>query len=332
MKRRKFITLLGGAAIWPFVARAQQADGIRSVGVLMDTAPEQPASEARVAALQQGLQEAGWSVGRNLRIDIRWSAGDSAKLNENAKELVALAPNVIVAGVGPTVQALQRASLSIPIVMAQAVDPVGAGFVAKLSRPGGNTTGFAQFEYGLSAKWPELLKEIDPTIATVGVVRDQEVGSGAVVGIGQWAVIQASASSSGIELYPINLSLKGDTSRELAAFAQASNAGLIVAVGTIATIQYQSIISLAARYRVPTIYPYRFFVEAGGLLSYGPNLIDLYHRTASYVDRILKGEKPADLPVQAPTKYELVINRRTAGALGLTISPSLLASADEIIE
>jgi putative ABC transport system substrate-binding protein len=336
VKRRQFITLLGGAAAaWPIAVRAQ-GERVRRIGVLMYTTADEPASQARIAALQQGLQQAGWSVGRNLRIDTRWSAGDAARLRKDAADLVALGPDLIVAGVGPTTQALQQASRTVPIVMAQAVDPVGSGLVRSLARPGGNTTGFTQFEYGLSGKWLELLREIAPQVKRVGVVRDQvrdqEAGTGSVVGIAQWAVIQAFASGLGVELSPISLRIATDAENEMTALAQGPNAGLIVVVGTVTTMRHEILISLAARHRLPAIYPYRFYVEAGGLLSYGPNLIDLYRRAASYVDRILKGEKPADLPVQAPTKYELVINLKTAKALGLEVPPTLLARADEVIE
>jgi putative ABC transport system substrate-binding protein len=332
VKRRQFITLLGGAAAaWPIAVRAQ-GERVRRIGVLMYTTADEPASQARIAALQQGLQQAGWSVGRNLRIDTRWSAGDAARLRKDAADLVALGPDLIVAGVGPTTQALQQASRTVPIVMAQAVDPVGSGLVRSLARPGGNTTGFTQFEYGLSGKWLELLREIAPQVKRVGVVRDQAAGTGSVVGIAQWAVIQAFASGLGVELSPISLRIATDAENEMTALAQGPNAGLIVVVGTVTTMRHEILISLAARHRLPAIYPYRFYVEAGGLLSYGPNLIDLYRRAASYVDRILKGEKPADLPVQAPTKYELVINLKTAKALGLEVPPTLLARADEVIE
>ena len=332
MKRRQFITLLGGAAAaWPIAVRAQ-GERVRRIGVLMYTTADEPASQARIAALQQGLQQAGWSVGRNLRIDTRWSGGDAARLRKDAADLVALGPDLIVAGVGPTTQALQQASRTVPIVMAQAVDPVGSGLVRSLARPGGNTTGFTQFEYGLSGKWLELLREIAPQVKRVGVVRDQAAGTGSVVGIAQWAVIQAFASGLGVELSAISLRIATDAENEMTALAQGPNAGLIVVVGTVTTMRHEILISLAARHRLPAIYPYRFYVEAGGLLSYGPNLIDLYRRAASYVDRILKGEKPADLPVQAPTKYELVINLKTAKALGLDVPDRLLALADEVIE
>jgi putative ABC transport system substrate-binding protein len=328
VKRRDFITLLGGAATWPLAARAQESERVRRVGVLMNTTPDEPESQARITALAQGLQEAGWSVGRNLRIDTRWSSGNRARLRKEAADLVALGPDVIVAGVGPTTLALQQVSHTVPIVMAQAVDPVGSGFIKSMARPGTNATGFTQFEFGLAAKWLELLREITPRVARVGVVREVE----GQVGIAQWAVIGAAASSLGIELTPINVHVDGETERAVAEFARSPNDGLIVVVSSTATIQRDLLIKLAARHRLPAVYPYRFFVDTGGLMSYGPNLIDGDRRSASYVDRILKGEKPADLPVQAPTKYELVINLKTAKALGLDVPPTLLARADEVIE
>ena len=327
MNRRECITLLGGAAaIWPLAALAQER--MRRVGVLMYTTPDEPDSQARIAALAQGLEAAGWAVGRNVRIDVRWSSGDLARLRKDAAELVALGSDVLVAGVGPTPQALQQATRTVPIVMAQGVDPVGGGFVRSLARPGGNTTGFTQFEFALAAKWLELLREIAPQIARVGIVRE----TSGQVGVAQWAVIGAAASPLGVELSPINLHITGEAGREVTEFASGPNGGLIVVVGTVATIQRELIVASAARHRLPAVYPYRFFVEAGGLMSYGPNLIDSYRRAASYVDRILKGEKPGDLPVQAPTKYELVINLKTANALGLDVPPTLLARADEVIE
>jgi putative ABC transport system substrate-binding protein len=326
--RRDFIMLIGGvAAAWPLAARAQQGERVHRIGVLMHSTADEPDSQARIAALAQGLQEAGWTIGRNVRIDTRWSGGDVARLRKNAAELVALGSDVLVAGVGPTTGTLQQATRTVPIVFAQGLDPVGNGFIRSLARPGGNTTGFTQFEYTLSGKWLELLREVAPQVSRVGVVRDM----GGPAGVGQWAVIQAFASPMGVELSPIHLT-SGETERDVVDFAGAPNGGLIVGVGTIATIQRDLIVALAARHRLPTIYPYRFFVEAGGLMSYGPNLIDLYRRAAAYVDRILKGEKPADLPVQAPTKYELVINLKTAKALGLEVPPTLLARADEVIE
>ncbi|MFL6975234.1 MAG: ABC transporter substrate-binding protein [Xanthobacteraceae bacterium] len=328
MRRREVITLIGGAATWPLAVRAQQAERTRRIGVLMYSTPDEPESQARIAALAQGLEAAGWTLGRNLRIDTRWSSGDLARLREDAAQLVALGCDVLVAGVGPTTTALQQATRTVPIVMAQGVDPVGGGYVKSLARPGGNTTGFTQFEFTLAAKWFELLKEVAPHVRRVGVVREA-IGQ---VGIAQWAVIGAAAAPLGIELSSVNLHVAGDTAGALAEFAGGPNDGLIVVVGTVATIQRELIVSLAARHRLPAVYPYRFFVEAGGLISYGPNLIDTYRRAAGYVDRILKGEKPADLPVQAPTKYELVINLTTAKALGLELPPTLLARADEVIE
>jgi putative ABC transport system substrate-binding protein len=333
MHRRQFLGVLGGSvAAWPRSARAQQAGRVRRIGVLMHTTQDTPDSQVRIAALRQGLQQAGWSVGSNLRIDTFWSDGDVPRLQKGAADLVALSPDVVVAGIGPTTQALQRATSTVPIVMAQSVDPVGAGFVTSLSRPKSNTTGFMQFEYGLSGKWLELLKEIVPGITRVGVVRDNETGTGSVVGTGQWAVIQAFASPSGVELSPINVGVARDAGRDIAAFAQEPNGGMIVVVGSTVTIHHKLIIELAAQHRLPVVYPYRFFVEAGGLASYGPDLADLYRRTAGYVDRILKGEKPSDLPVQAPTKYELAINLKTAKTLGLAVPSSLLGRADEVIE
>jgi len=326
MRRRAFITLLAGAAALPLSANAQQR--VRRVAVLMSTTPDEPESQARITALAQGLQEAGWLVGSNVRIDVRWSGGDFARVRKDAEELVALTPDVLVAGIGPTTQAFQELTRTLPIVFTQSVDPVGLGTVKSMARPGGNATGFTQFEYGLSAKWLELLREVVPRVTRVGVVRDW----GAAVGLGQWAVIGAAASPLGVEILPIDLAVTGNTESAFTEFARGPNDGLIVGVGTAATIQRKIVVGLAARHMLPAVYPYRFFVEGGGLMSYGPNLIDLYRRSASYVDRILKGEKPADLPVQAPTKYELVINLKTAKALGLDVPPQLLARADEVIE
>jgi ABC-type uncharacterized transport system substrate-binding protein len=331
MRRREFITLLGGAAAWPLAADAQQRERMRRIGVLMYTTPNEPESQARLTALAQGLQEAGWAVGRNLRIDVRWSSGDITRLNKDAEELVALGLDVAVGGIGPTTQALQRVSRTLPIVFAQAVDPVGVGIVRSMARPGGNATGFTQFEYSLSAKWLELLREVAPQVSRVGIVRDP----GAPVAIGQWAVIGSAASPLGIELIPIDLDVAGNAERafsEFATLATGPTDGLIVGVGTAATVHRDLVVALAARHKLPTIYPYRFFVEAGGLMSYGPILVDGYRRAAGYVDRILKGEKPGDLPVQAPTRYQLAVNLKTAKALGLIVPPMLLARADEVIE
>jgi putative ABC transport system substrate-binding protein len=313
----------------PLAVRAQQAERMRRIAVLQGLAADDPEAQAYVAVLQQGLQEAGWTVGRNVRVDVRWSAGDDARLRRNAEELVALNPDVIVAGYGPTSPLLHQLTRAVPIVFAQGVDPVGSGVVESLARPGGNLTGFTQFEYGLSVKWLELLKEVAPHISRVGVVRNAE---NSPVGIGQWAVLQTFAAPMGVELRPINLRDPGETERTVSAFIGGANSGLIVVVGQTVGVQRDLIIALAARHRLPAVYFNRVFVEAGGLISYGPNVIEQYRRTAGYVDRILKGEKPADLPVQAPNKYELVINLKTAKTLGLTVPPSVLARADEMIE
>src|SRR5262245_44712777 len=325
MRRREFITLLGGAAAaaaWPIAVRAQPGERMRRIGVLMFTTPSEPESQARLTALAQGLQEAGWAVGRNLRIDVRWSSGDMARLHKDAEELVALGLDAAVAGIGPTTQAFQRVSRTLPIVFAQAVDPVGAGIVKSMARPGGNATGFTQFEYGLSAKWLELLREVVPQVSRVGIVREP----GFPVAIGQWAVIGAAASPLGVEIVPVDLDVAGNIERAFSEFATPASGptdGLIVGVGTGATVHRDLVVALAARHKLPTIYPYRFFVEAGGLMSYGPLLVDGYRRAAGYVDRILRGEKPGDLPVQAPTRYQLAVNLKTAKALGLTVPPSV---------
>ena len=328
MKRREFISLLGGAAaVWPLAARAQQAERMRRIGVLLNMTADDVVHRAYIAAFREVMAQLGWTDGRNVKIDVRWSGGDGARLRKDAEELLGLRPDVVVAGVGPTTPVLQQLTRTVPIVFVTVVDPVGAGFIDRLARPGGNMTGFIQFEYTLSGKWLELLREIVPHVSRVGVVRTT-----GPAGIGQWAVIGAFASPMGVELRPINVSVTGETERALSAFAGDPNSGLIVTVADVAIIQRELIIALAARHRLPTVYPYRFFVEAGGLISYGPDLLGLYRQAAAYVDRILKGEKPADLPVQAPTKYELVINLKTAKALGLAVPHSLLARADEVIE
>ena len=330
MRRREFLHVLGGsAAAWPFLAQAQQSEHVRRVGLLMGLASDDPDAQTFVAALHQGLQEAGWMVGRNIRIDIRWSGDDYTRLRRDGAELVAQKPDVIVAGYGPTLPILQPLTRTIPVVFAQSVDPVGAGFAKSMARPGGNMTGFTQFEYGLSAKWFELLREIAPQITRVGVVR-QLTGP---VAYGQWAVIQTFASPAGIELEPINLERgEAEIERAVSAFAPAENAGMIVVVGANAAVQRKLLVTLATRHKLPAVYFNRMFVDIGGLMSYGPNLMDGYRRAAGYVDRILKGEKPGNLPVQAPTKYQLVINLKAAKALGLTVPPALLARADEVIE
>jgi ABC-type uncharacterized transport system substrate-binding protein len=330
MRRREFITLLGGAAAaWPVAARAQQSEQMRRIGVLMNTGADESESQARLAAFMQGLQELGWAAGRNLRIDYRWSPGDLARLRKDAAELVALRPEVILAGVGPTTVALQQVTRTIPIVMAQGIDPVGNGYVDSLGRPGGNTTGFIQFEYSLAGKWMELLKEVAPRTTRVGVLREPGVPAAA---IGQWTMIQAVAQSVGAELKPIELRDPNEIERAVSAFARSPNAGLIVVVSAASLTHRDLIITLAARHRLPTVYAYRVFVTHGGLITYGPDIASQYRRAAGYADRILKGENPADLPVQAPTKHELVINLKTAKALGIDMPESLLARADEVIE
>ena len=301
---------------------------MRRVGVLMNLAADDAEGRARLAAFLQGLQEAGWTVDRNVRIDLRRGAGDADHFRKQAAELVALAPDVILASGIPVVVALLQATRSVPIVFAQVVDPVGAGLVATLARPGGNATGFTIFEYALGGKWVELLKEITPGVARVAVLRDVASTSG----IGQLGAIQSVASSFGMELTPVGLSDVGEIERGVTAFARASNGGLIVTPVTLAIVHRDLIITLAARHRLPAVYGLRPFVTAGGLISYGPDSIEPFRLAAVYVDRILKGEKPADLPVQAPTKLRLVINLKTAKTLGLTMPPSLLARADEVIE
>ena len=330
MQRREFITLLGGAAVaWPRAARAQQADRMRRVGVLDSRAADDQEGKARLAVFVQGLQELGWTEGRNVRIDYRWAAGDADRSGTYAAELVALAPDVILASASGSVAALQQTTRTVPIVFVNIIDPVGAGVVASLARPGGNATGFALFEYSLSGKWLELLKEIAPNLTRIAILRDPAIAAG----IGQFAVIQAMAPPSfGVELSPIDERDGSKIERDIAAFARAPNGGLIVTASSGAAVHRELIIMLAARHRLPAVYPFRYFVTDRGLISYGPSTTDPFRRAAGYVDRILKGEKAADLPVQAPTKYELAINLKTAKALGLTVPPSLLARADQVIE
>jgi putative ABC transport system substrate-binding protein len=329
MKRREFITLLGGAAAaWPLAAQAQQSERKRRVGVLMGQAADDAEGQERIAAFEQGLQQSGWTNGRNLQIDYRRGAGETNSTRRYADELVALAPDVILASGGTVVGPLLQATRSVPIVFTQTPDPVAAGFVASLARPGGNATGFTTSEYGTSGKWLELLKEIAPGVTRVAVLRDPTIPAG----IGQFASIQSVAPSFGVELSPLDVRDASEIERDVTAFARGLNRGLIVTSSGLAAVHRQLIITLAARYQLPAIYSYRYFATGGGLLSYGPDPIDQYRRAAGYVDRILKGEKPADLPVQAPTKYELAINLKTAKALGLTVPPSLLARADEVIE
>ena len=328
MKRRDFIALLGGAAAWPLAARAQQpGERVRRVGVLMSMAADDPEGQPRITALAQGMRELGWAVGRNLQIDYRWAAGDPDRIRKYAAELVALAPDVILANSTPLVAALQQATPTVPIVFVGVADPVGAGLVQSLARPGNNSTGFIVFEYGISGKWLELLKEIAPRVTRAAVVREL-----AIAGTGQLGAIQSVAPSFGVELFPIGVRDAPEIERAVTAFSRGSNGGLIVTGGPSTQVHRHLIITLAAQHLLPAVYPYRYFVANGGLISYGPDLIDQYRRAASYVDRILKGEKPADLPVQAPTKYELVINLKTAKALGIEMPASVLARADEVIE
>jgi ABC-type uncharacterized transport system substrate-binding protein len=329
VRRREFITLLGSAAAtWPLAARTQQPDRVRRIGVLMNGAADDPEQQARLTGFLQGLQQLGWTDGRNVRIDTRWGAGDVERFRSYAAELVALVPDVILASGSPVMASLQQATRTVPIVFALVSDPVGSGYVASLARPGGNATGFASTEFGISGKWLELLKEITPGVTRVAVLRDPANA----LGIGQFAAIQSVAPSFGVELSPIDVRDAGEIERDITAFARSSNGGLIVPAGPLAALHRELIITLAARHRLLTVYPTRFFATGGGLISYGPNTIDPFRGAAGYVDRILKGENPADLPVQAPTKIELVINLKTAKALGLEVPATVLARADEVIE
>jgi putative ABC transport system substrate-binding protein len=329
MKRREFITLVGGAAVaWPLAARAQQPERMRRIGVLMGPAADDPDGQARIAALLQGLQQLGWAVGRNVRVDIRWAAGNADDSRRYAAELVALASDVIVANGSMSMAPLLQATRSVPIVFVVVPDPVGAGNVDSLARPGGNATGFMSFEYGMSAKWLELLKQVAPGVTRVAVIRDPAITAGA----GQFGAIQSVAPSFGVEVSPISARDAPEIERAIAAFAHSSNGGLVVTQSALTTVHRDLIVTLAARHKLPAVYYERHFVAAGGLISYGPDFIDQHRQAATYVDRILKGEKPADLPVQAPTKFELVINLKTAKALGLTVPATLLARADEVIE
>jgi putative ABC transport system substrate-binding protein len=328
MQRRQFVTLVGGAVAWPLAARAQRGDRVRHIGALIGATADDADAQARYAAFLQGLQQLGWTEGRNVRIDIRWTGGNLGDNRRYGAELAALAPDVILAGGGNSLESLLRATRTVPIVFAFVADPVGSGFVDSLSRPGGNATGFLQFEYSLSAKWLELLKEIAPGVTRAAVIRESDLAAG----IGQFAVIQYVAPSLGVEVSAINVRDAAEIERAVGAFARFANGGLIVAGSNVTGVHRDSIIGLAARHKLPAVYSNRDFVAAGGLVSYGANFPDQYRRAAGYVDRILKGEKPADLPVQAPTKYELAINLNTARALGVTVPPTLLARADEVIE
>jgi putative tryptophan/tyrosine transport system substrate-binding protein len=328
MKRRQFITLLGAAAAWPLAARAQQGDRMRRIGVLLPVATDDAEFQTRVGAFLQALQQLGWTIGRNVEIDIRWATANADAIRRQAAELAALSPDVILAHGAPTLGPLLHVTRTVPIVFPVASDPVAAGFVESLARPGGNATGFMDWEYGMAVKWPELLKQIAPSVTRVAVLRDPTIPTGPA----QFGVIQAVAPSLGMDVVPINVRDVPEIERALAAFARSSNGSLIVTPSGFASVNRDLIITLAARHRLPAVYFGRYFVTSGGLISYGNDIVDQYRRTAGYIDRILKGEKPADLPVQAPTKYELVINLKTAKALGLDVPAMLLARADEVIE
>jgi putative ABC transport system substrate-binding protein len=332
MRRREFITLLGGVAAssaWPRAARAQQAERVRHIGVLAGGAVASDAdTQERNAAFAQALQQLGWTDGRNVRIDYRYGLGNAANVRKYAAELVALAPDVVLVSGASALAPLLQATRALPIVFVAVADPVGAGFVESMARPGGNATGFIQFEYSLSAKWLELLKEIAPGVTRAAVLRDPAI----TAGVGQFAVIQSVASSIGLDVAPVNLRDAGEIERAVTAFARSPNGGLVVTASALSIVHSAPILALAAQHKLPAVYSRRSFVAAGGLISYGVDPLDQVRRAAGYVDRILKGEKPADLPVQAPTKYELVINLKTAKALGLDVPQALLARADEVIE
>jgi len=329
MKRREFITLIGGAAAWPLAVRAQQADRMRRIGILLPAAANDADFQTWVGAFLQALAQLDWTIGRNVRIDTRWATANAAEIRKHAAELAALKPDVILASGSSTVGPLLQATREVPIVFPAVVDPVGAGFIDSLARPGGNATGFLLFEYSLGGKWLELLKQIAPGVTRVAILRDPASASG----IGQFGAIQAVAPALGVEVSPLNVQRDaGEIERAVAAFARAPNGGLILTASGMSILHHDLIIKLAARHKLPAVYYERFFVAAGGLISYGPNRIDQFRLAAGYVDRILKGEKPADLPVQAPTKFQLVVNLKTAKTLGLTVPQSLLARADEVIE
>jgi putative ABC transport system substrate-binding protein len=331
MRRRSFITLLGGAAAasaWPLAAGAQQGDRVRRIGVLMNLAADDPESLRRVTALAQGLQEFGWTDGRNIQIDYRWGVGNAERYRNYAAELVALAPDVLLAADAPLLAMLQQATRTVPIVFVHTSDPVGGGYVVSLARPGGNATGFMNFEYSIAGKWLELLKQIAPNVTRVAVLRDPSLGAGTSM----FAVVQAVAPFLRVEASPVDVREVGEIERAVTAFARPSNGGMVVTTSTQAQIHRELIITLAARHRLPAVYPLRFFTTSGGLICYGPDYVDQYRLVAAYIDRILRGEKPADLPVQAPTKYETVLNLKTARALGLDVPAQVLVRADEVIE
>ena len=327
MKRRAFIAGLGSAAAWPLAVRAQPPERMRRIGMLMNRVADNPEAQARLKAFAQGLQQLGWAEGRNVRMDVRWTAGVAEHLHRYAAELVAIMPDVILADGAVSVSALQGATRSVPIVFAGVPDPVGAGFVKSLARPGGNTTGFTAFEYAIGAKWLELLKEIAPSVTRAAVLRDPTIAAG----IGQFAAIQAVGSIA-MELSVVDMRDADTIEQDVAEFARGPNGGLIVTVGPFGANHPNVITTLADRYKLPAVYPFRYFVDVGGLISYGPDLVSQLRPAAGYVDRILKGTRPADLPVQAPTKYDLVINLKAAKAIGLDIPTTVLARADEVIE
>ena len=328
MRRRDLLVLSSAAVVWPLAVSAQQGEQVRRIGVLVPATSDDTAFQARVGAFLQALALSGWTIGRNVSIDTRWATTNPANIRRHASELAALAPDVILAHGSSTVGPMLQTTRSVPIVFPIAVDPVAAGFVDSLGRPGGNATGFMAYEYSLSGKWLELLKQIAPSVTHAAVLRDPNQGSGTT----QFAVIQAAAPSLRMEVNPINIRDAGEIERTITTFAHAPNGGLIVTSGAAATQQRDLIVKLAARHKLPAVYFERFFPAAGGLISYGPNYVEQYRQAAGYVDRILRGEKPGDLPVQAPTKYETVINLKTARAINLTIPPSVLARADEVIE
>ena len=328
MRRREFIGMLGGAAAWPLAARAQQGERVRRIGVLLPAAADDANFQARLAAFHQALALLGWTIGRNVRIDTRWATPNAADIRRHAAELAALAPDVVLVHGASAVRAMLQATRTVPIVFPVASDPVGAGFVDSLARPGGNVTGFMSFEYSLAGKRLELLKQFAPGVKRAAVLRDPTQGGGT----SEFAVIQAMAPSLRVEVNPLNMRDAAEIERAVTAFARSPNGGLIVTASGAATLHHDLIITLAARHKLPAVYTDRSFAAAGGLISYGPDYIDQFQKAAGYVDRILKGEKPADLPVQAPTKYELAINLKTAKALGLTVPPTLLSRADEVIE
>jgi putative tryptophan/tyrosine transport system substrate-binding protein len=328
MRRRKCISLIGGAIAWPLAARAQQSERMPRVGVLIPLTASDPEAKPRAAAFMQGLGELGWIDGKNVHIEYRWSGGEADSIRKNIAELVALAPDVVLANGSSVVAPLLQATRTTPIVFVNVVDPISAGFVASLAQPGGNVTGFSLFEYGISGKWLGLLKQIAPPLMRAAILRDTGLASGS----GQLGAIQSVASSLGVEVSPIDVRDPSEIERGVTAFARKPNGGLIVPAGGLAIVHRDLIIALAARHKLPAVYPFNYYVTSGGLMSYGPDQVDQFRRAASYIDRILKGEKAADLPVQAPTKYDLAINLKTAKALGLTVPLELLARADQVIE